>query len=49
MLTYGDVGVSDININELIKFHKSHGKIATLTSIQTPGRFGIFQPMIAEL
>lgn len=39
MLTYGD-GVSDININELIKFHKSHGKIATLTSIQTPGRFG---------
>ena len=39
MLTYGD-GVSDINIRELIAFHKSHGKLATLTSIQTPGRFG---------
>lgn len=39
MLTYGD-GVSDLNINELIKFHKSHGKLATLTSIQLPGRFG---------
>jgi glucose-1-phosphate cytidylyltransferase len=39
MLTYGD-GVSDLNIEELIKYHKSHGKIATLTSIQGPGRFG---------
>jgi glucose-1-phosphate cytidylyltransferase len=39
MLTYGD-GVADINITELIAFHKSHGKLATLTSIQTPGRFG---------
>jgi glucose-1-phosphate cytidylyltransferase len=39
MLTYGD-GVADININDLLIFHKSHGKIATLTSIQTPGRFG---------
>jgi glucose-1-phosphate cytidylyltransferase len=39
MLTYGD-GVADINIKELIKFHNAHGKIATLTSIQTPGRFG---------
>ncbi len=39
MLTYGD-GVADINIEELVKFHKSHGKLATLTSIQTPGRFG---------
>jgi glucose-1-phosphate cytidylyltransferase len=39
MLTYGD-GVSDVNINELVSFHKSHGKLATLTSIQTPGRFG---------
>jgi len=37
--TYGD-GVSDINIGELIKFHKSHGKFATLTAIQPPGRFG---------
>ena len=39
MLTYGD-GVSDIDLNKLLSFHKSHGKIATLTSIQTPGRFG---------
>ena len=39
MLTYGD-GVANININELVEFHKRHGKIATLTSIQTPGRFG---------
>ncbi|MFC4233167.1 glucose-1-phosphate cytidylyltransferase [Parasediminibacterium paludis] len=39
MLTYGD-GVSDVNIAELVNFHKSHGRLATLTSIQTPGRFG---------
>lgn len=39
MLTYGD-GVSNINIAELIKYHKAHGKIATLSSIQLPGRFG---------
>lgn len=39
MLTYGD-GVADINIPELITFHKSKGKLATLTTIQTPGRFG---------
>jgi glucose-1-phosphate cytidylyltransferase len=39
MLTYGD-GVADINIQDLIAFHKSHGKYATLTSVQTPGRFG---------
>ena len=32
MLTYGD-GVCDVNINELIKFHKSHGKTATITSV----------------
>lgn len=32
MLTYGD-GVCDVNINELLKFHKSHGKIATLTAV----------------
>lgn len=39
MLTYGD-GVADINIPELIAFHKSHGKIATMTSAQPDGRFG---------
>lgn len=37
--TYGD-GVSDVNIRELIKFHKSHGKEATLTATYPPGRFG---------
>lgn len=39
MLTYGD-GVSDINIRELIDFHKSHGKIATVTGINPAARFG---------
>jgi len=38
MLTYGD-GLSDINLNSLLSFHQSHGKLATLTSIQLPGRF----------
>jgi len=37
--TYGD-GVSDVNISELIEFHKEHGKDATLTSVYPPGRFG---------
>ena len=37
--TYGD-GVSDVNVNELIDFHKSHGKLATLTAVYPPGRFG---------
>ncbi|MES2535073.1 MAG: glucose-1-phosphate cytidylyltransferase [Pseudomonadota bacterium] len=37
--TYGD-GVSDIDIGALIKFHKSHGKLATITATQPPGRFG---------
>ena len=40
MLTYGD-GVSNVDINALVKFHKSHGKIATLTAIQPGGRFGM--------
>ena len=37
--TYGD-GVSDINIAEEIKFHLSHGRIATVAAVQTPGRYG---------
>ena len=37
--TYGD-GVADINITDLINFHKSHGKLATLTATFPPGRFG---------
>lgn len=39
MLTYGD-GVADINIQELVAFHKSHGKSMTMTSAQPDGRFG---------
>jgi glucose-1-phosphate cytidylyltransferase len=39
MLTYGD-GVSDINLADLVKFHHSHGKIATVTAIQPEARFG---------
>ena len=38
-LTYGD-GVSDININHLLNFHKSHNKLATVTAVYPPGRFG---------
>jgi len=40
MLTYGD-GVSDIDISNLLDFHKSHGKIATLTTVKPEGRFGV--------
>lgn len=39
MLTYGD-GVSDINLKALIEFHKSHDKIATVTTVRSPARFG---------
>ncbi|MEO8064316.1 MAG: glucose-1-phosphate cytidylyltransferase [Pseudomonadota bacterium] len=37
--TYGD-GVSDVNIRSLIDFHRAHGKLATITAIQPPGRYG---------
>ncbi len=37
--TYGD-GVSDVDITKLIKYHKSHGKDATLTATRPPGRYG---------
>jgi glucose-1-phosphate cytidylyltransferase len=39
MLTYGD-GVANVNIRELVGFHKKHGKYATITAIQPAGRFG---------
>lgn len=39
MVTYGD-GVADINIEELVKFHKSHNKIITISGVQPPARFG---------
>jgi glucose-1-phosphate cytidylyltransferase len=38
-LTYGD-GISNVRIDESIKFHKSHGKLATVTAVQPPGRYG---------
>ena len=39
MVTYAD-GLSDIDINKLLEFHKSHGKIATVTTVPPPSRFG---------
>lgn len=39
MLTYGD-GVSDVDITSLLAFHRSHGKLATVTSVRPPARFG---------
>lgn len=39
MMTYGD-GISNINIQELVKFHKKHGKLATITTVRAPARFG---------
>ncbi len=42
LMTYGD-GLCDINIKDLIKFHKNHGKIATVTAVRPPARFGYLQ------
>jgi glucose-1-phosphate cytidylyltransferase len=42
MITYGD-GVGDVNINELIDYHKKHGKAITMTAVQPEGRFGSLQ------
>jgi len=39
MLTYGD-GVCDVDIEQLVEFHKSHGKALTVTGVRPPGRFG---------
>ncbi|MEM0134462.1 MAG: glucose-1-phosphate cytidylyltransferase [Thermoplasmatales archaeon] len=39
MMTYGD-GVADLNINDLVQFHRKHGKMATISAVQPPGRFG---------
>ena len=40
LMTYGD-GICDVNLNELVKFHQAHGKLATLTAVQPDGRFGV--------
>lgn len=42
LLTYGD-GVSDVNIDELLKFHKESGKVCTMTAIQATSRFGVIK------
>jgi glucose-1-phosphate cytidylyltransferase len=42
MATYGD-GVGNIDLNRLLAFHRSHGKVATVTGVHPPGRFGELQ------
>lgn len=42
MLTYGD-GVSNVDITKILAFHKSHGRLATLTAVRPPARFGTMQ------
>lgn len=39
MLTWGD-GVADVNLHKLLEFHRSHGKLATLTAVRPPARYG---------
>ena len=39
MLTWGD-GVSDVNLSDLLAFHRSHGKLATMTAVRPPARYG---------
>ncbi len=41
-LTYGD-GLSNINITAELEFHRKHGKLATITAVQPPGRFGVLK------
>ena len=40
MMTYGD-GVADVNLSALLKFHKSHGRLATFTAVRRPSQFGV--------
>ncbi len=42
MVTYGD-GLSDINIGALVAFHRAHGKLATVTAVHPPARFGAME------
>ena len=42
MLTFGD-GVSDVNVSKLLEFHESHGRVATVTTVRPPSRFGQIQ------
>ena len=41
-MTYGD-GVADVDLSALLSFHKAHGKLATLTAVAPPGRFGALE------
>ena len=47
-MTYGD-GVSDVDVGRSIAFHRSHGKLATVTSITPPGRFGVLDIQEAKV
>jgi glucose-1-phosphate cytidylyltransferase len=42
LVTYGD-GLANVNINKLIEFHESHGKLATVTAVRPPARFGYLE------
>ncbi|MGH7264347.1 MAG: glucose-1-phosphate cytidylyltransferase [Candidatus Rokuibacteriota bacterium] len=42
MMTYGD-GVSDVHLGELFAFHRAHGRLATVTAVRPPARFGVMQ------
>ena len=42
IMTYGD-GVADIDLRKLVEFHRKHGKRATVTAVQPPGRFGVLE------
>lgn len=46
--TYGD-GLSDVNITKLIAYHHQHGKLATVTGVQPPGRYGALQIMNSQV
>ena len=48
MLTYGD-GLSDININNLISFHKNHRKMVTISAVRPPARFGALKLKDSEV
>jgi glucose-1-phosphate cytidylyltransferase len=42
LLTYGD-GLSDVNLDELIKFHNRHGSLISVTAVRPPARFGVLE------
>ena len=43
LLTYGD-GVSDVNIADTVRFHRRHGKLLTMTTVNVASRFGVIKP-----